>query len=122
MRKLIATLLLIVPTAAFADYVDVLSAKLNPGCSVSTMRQIVKDFNETWAKEGVYKAELLVPLMSQDVGTIYWVGRIKDAEAFGGGLERWNKEASDPNSVAGKLAARMGQCVTWGSRGGFTTF
>ena len=122
MRKLIATLLLIVPTAAFADYVDVLSAKLNPGCSVSTMRQIVKDFNETWAKEGVYKAELLVPMMSQDLGTIYWVGRTKDAEAFGSGLERWVKESSDPNSVAGKLAARLNQCANWGSRGGFTTF
>ena len=24
--------------------------------------------------------------------------------------------------VAGKLAARLGQCATWGSRGGFTTF
>jgi hypothetical protein len=60
--------------------------------------------------------------MSQDLGTIYWVGRIKDAEAFGHGLERWNKESSDPNSVAGKLGARLNQCATWGSRGGFTTF
>jgi len=122
MKKTMALLLLAVPAVACADYVDVISAKLKEGCSVATLQLIVKDFNETWAKEGVYKAELLVPMMSQDLGTIYWVGRIKDAEAFGSGLERWVKESSDPNSVAGKLAARLNQCATWGSRGGFTTF
>lgn len=122
MKKLIALMLLAVPAVSHADYVDVLSARLKDGCSVATFQQIVKDFNATWAKEGVYKAELLVPMMSQDVGTLYWVGRIKDAEAFGSGLERWMKEAADPNSVAGKLAGRLNQCVTWGSRGGFTTF
>jgi hypothetical protein len=122
MRKLIAALLLVVPTVACADYVDVLSGKLKEGCSVATVAQIVKDFNATWAKEGVYKAELLVPMMSQDLGTVYWVGRIKNAEAFGAGLERWMKEAADADSVAGKLYTRLQQCVTWGSRGGFTTF
>lgn len=121
MRKLIAVLLLGMPAIALADYVDVLSAKLNDGCSLATFQQIVRDFNATWATEGTYKAELLVPMMSQDVGTLYWVGRVKDAEAFGKGLERWNKEAADPASVAGKLSARMQQCVTWGSRAGFAT-
>jgi hypothetical protein len=121
MRKLIAVLLLAVPSIALADYVDVLSAKLNAGCSVATFQQIVTDFNATWATEGTYKAELLVPLTSEHLGTLYWVGRIKDAEAFGKGLERWNKEAADPASVAGKLSARMQQCVTFGSRAGFAT-
>jgi hypothetical protein len=122
MRKLIASLLLIVPSVACADYVDVLSGQLKDGCNVSTLSQIVKDFNATWAKEGVYKAELLVPMMSQDLGTVYWVGRIKNAEAFGAGLERWMKEIADTDSVAGKLYTRLQQCVAFGSRGGFTTF
>ena len=122
MKKLIALTLLAVPAVSHADYVDVLSATLKDGCSVSTLQQIVKDFNATWAKDGVYKAELLVPMMSRDLGTLYWVGRTKDAESFGSGLERWRKEIADPNSVAGKLAARLGQCATWGSRGGFTTY
>jgi hypothetical protein len=121
MKKTMALLLLAVPAVACADYVDVLSAKLKEGCSVATLQLIVKDFNETWAKEGTYKAELLVPMMSQDVNTVYWVGRTKDAETFGKGLERWRREAMDANSVAGKLSARMSQCVNWGSRGGFTT-
>jgi len=121
MKKTIALLLLAVPAVACADYVDVLSAKLKDGCSVATLQLIVKDFNETWAKEGTYKAELLVPMLSQDVHTLYWVGRVKNAEAFGSGLERWRREAMDANSVAGKLNARMNQCVNWGSRGGFTT-
>ena len=122
MKKIVALLLVALPAVAAADYVDVLSARLKDGCSVATFGQIVKDFNATWAKEGTYKAELLVPMMSQDVQTLYWVGRTKDAEAFGKGLERWYREAMDPNSDAGKLNARMNQCVTWGSRGGFTTF
>jgi hypothetical protein len=122
MRKLIASLLLVVPTVACADYVDVLSAKLKDGCNVATLAQIVKDFNATWAKDGAYKAELLVPMMSQDLGTVYWVGRIKDAGAFGNGLERWNKESTDASSDAGQIRVRMERCVTWGSRGGFTTF
>jgi hypothetical protein len=121
MKKTMALLLLAVPAVACADYVDVLSAKPKEGCSVATLQLIVKDFNETWAKEGTYKAELLVPMMSQDVNTVYWVGRTKDAETFGKGLERWRREAMDANSVAGKLSARMSQCVNWGSRGGFTT-
>ena len=121
MKKTMALLLLAVPAVACADYVDVLSAKLKEGCSVATLQLIVKDFNETWAKEGTYKAELLVPMMSQDVNTVYWVGRTKDAETFGKGVERWRREAMDANSVAGKLSARMSQCVNWGSRGGFTT-
>lgn len=121
MKKTVALLLLALPAAASADYVDVISAKLNEGCSVAAFGQIVKDFNTTWAKEGIYKAEVLVPMMSQDVQTLWWVGRIKDAEAFGAGLERWLRESRDPNSVAGKLNARMVQCVTWGSRGGFAT-
>jgi hypothetical protein len=121
MKKTMALLLLAVPAVACADYVDVLSAKLKEGCSVATLQLIVKDFNETWAKEGTYKAELLVPMMSQDVNTVYWVGRTKDAETFGKGLERWRREAMDANSVASKLSARMSQCVNWGSRGGFTT-
>lgn len=122
MKKTVALLLLALPAVASADYVDVLSATLKEGCSVATFGQIVKDFNATWAKEGVYKAELLVPMMSQDMQTLYWVGRIKDAEAFGKGLERWRREAMDPNSDAGKLNTRMNQCVTWGSRGGFATY
>ena len=122
MRKLIASLLLVVPTVACADYVDVLSGKLKEGCSVATVAQIVKDFNATWAKEGTYKAELLVPMMSQDLGTVYWVGRTKSAEVFGAGLERWMKESTDASSDAGQIRVRMERCVTWGSRGGFTTF
>ena len=122
MKKIVALLLMALPTVAAADYVDVLSAKLKDGCSVATFVQIVKDFNATWAKEGVYKAEVLVPMLSQDVQTLYWVGRIKDAEAFGKGLERWRRESMDPSTDAGTLNGRMEQCVSWVSRGGFTTY
>jgi hypothetical protein len=122
MKKLIAIALLTVPAVSFADYIDVLSSTLKPGCSVATLQQIVKDFNETWAKPDVYRAELLVPVQSQALGTIYWVGRGKGIASFGNGLERWMKESVDPNSVAGKLNARMTECVTWGSRAGFVTF
>lgn len=119
MKKLITMFLLTVPAVASADYVDVLSAKLKDGCNVATFQQIVADFNATWAKDTEYKAQALVPLMSEDMHTLYWVGRTTNAETFGRGLERWMKEASDPSTVAGKISERMNACVTWVGRAGF---
>jgi hypothetical protein len=121
MKKLITMFLLAVPAVAMADYVDVLSAKLKDGCSIATFQQIVADFNATWAQGTDYKAQLLIPVMSEDLHTLYWVGRTTNAEAYGRSLERWVKEANDPNTVTGKLNERMNACVTWGGRAGFIT-
>jgi hypothetical protein len=56
MKKLIALFVLAFPMAASADYIDVIAGQLKPGCSMSKYLQIVKDFNEQWAKDYGYKA------------------------------------------------------------------
>jgi hypothetical protein len=119
MKKLITIFLLAFPAVAMADYVDVLSAKLKDGCSIATFQQIVADLNATWAQGGDYKAQLLVPVMSEDLHTLYWVGRAASAEAYGRSLDRWVKEANDPGTVTGKLNERMNACVAWVGRAGF---
>jgi hypothetical protein len=122
MKKLIALCLLAFPMASQADYVDVIAGKMNPGCSMSKYLQIVKDFNEQWAKPYGYKAEVLMPLQSQDVGTFYWVGRVANAEAFGKGLDAWTAAQADPNSLPAKLMARFRECTTNVSRAGFASY
>ena len=122
MKKLIALVVLAFPTLAFADYVDVIAGKLNPGCSMSTYLQVVKDFNEQWGKDYGYKAEVLVPLQSRDLATFYWVGRVANAAAFGKGLDAWSAAQADANSTPAKLMARFRACTTNESRAGFASY
>ena len=122
MKKFAALLLLAFPAVSLADYVDVIAMKLNAGCSIATVQQNVKDFNEQWAKDYGYKAEILVPLQSRDMSTIYWVGRIANAEAFGKGLDAWTAAQADPNSLPAKLMARFRQCTTNESRAGYASY
>jgi len=110
------------PMASLADYVDVIHGKLNAGCSMSTYLAIVKDFNEQWAKDFGYKAEILVPVQSADVNTFFWVGRIASATGFGKGLDAWNAGLTDTNSTPAKLMARFQACTTNLSRSGFMTY
>lgn len=123
MKKITAlALLFALPSVASADYVDVIAAKLNTGCSMAKYLQIVKDFNETWAKDYGYRAEVLFPLQSRDLTTIYWLGRISNASAFGKGFDAWNAAQADANSVPARLAARFRECSTNESRAGYLSY
>ena len=122
MKKLIALFVLAFPMAASADYVDVIAGQLKPGCSMSKYLQIVKDFNEQWAKEYGYKAEVLMPLQSKDLATFFFVGRVADAAAFGKGLDAWNAAQADANSTPAKLMARFRECTTGESRAGYQSY
>jgi len=84
--------------------------------------QIVKDFNEQWAAARGYKVEILVPMQSRDLATIYWVGRSPNAEAFGKGLDAWTAAQSDPESAPAKLMARFRECTTSESRAAYKTY
>jgi hypothetical protein len=122
MKKLIALIVFVFPMVSHADYVDVISAKLNPGCTMQKYLQIVKDFNEQWAAARGYKVEILVPMQSRDLATIYWVGRSPNAEAFGKGLDAWTAAQSDPESAPAKLMARFRECTTSESRAAYKTY
>ena len=122
MKKMVALILLVMPMVARADYIDVIETKLNEGCSFKTELQIAKDFNETWGVKYGYKAELLMPIQSPTLTSIFWVGRTKDAATFGKAWDAWRDQVSDPNSVAAKLLVRFQACGINLARRGYDAY
>jgi len=121
MKKLMLFFVLVFPMAAQADYFDVIAWKLNAGCTMEKYLQIVQDFRDQWGNARGYKVEILIPAQSQDLGRMFWVGRISSAEAFGKGFDAWVAAQSDPNSAPAKLMARFRECSTSDSRAGYFT-
>jgi len=121
MKKLLAVLLLACPATAMADYLDVIEFKLDESCTLSAYLEIVNDFN-AWGKEYGYKAEVWSPLMRDNLQTIFWVGRSKDAETFGNAWDSWRDAQANPDSVPARLWARMSKCETNLHRAGFDTY
>jgi hypothetical protein len=122
MKRILAVLLLALPMAASADYLDVIEFKLNDGCSFEKYMEIVKDFNTQFGASNGYKAEVLMPIQSQNLVSMYWVGRTKDAAAFGKAWDTWRNALGDPNSVPSKLWARFGACSSNLSRRGYDVY
>jgi hypothetical protein len=122
MRKILCAVLLILPIGAFADHIDVIEFKLNEGCSMSTYLAIKDDFNEQWAKEYGYQTEVLVPIQSNNLTSLFWVGRSANAATFGAAWDQWNEDLMDPDSTASKLWARFLECSTNIGRRGYDTY
>lgn len=110
MKKLLAGALLALPLAATADHLDVIEVKLNADCSVATYLQIARDFNEQWAPKHDYRAEVLTPIQSHNLESLYWIGRSKTTAGFGKAWDAWQADLKNPDSVAAKLWARFGKC------------
>ena len=110
MKTILAIMLLALPMVAAADYIDVIEFKLKDGCSLDKQMQITNDFNAQWGAKYGYKAEVMTPVYSQDLVSLYWVGRTKDAATFGKAWDAWRDELANPNSVASKLWARFQAC------------
>ncbi|MGQ0430544.1 MAG: hypothetical protein ACT4UQ_11490 [Gammaproteobacteria bacterium] len=122
MKRLIAIALLALPMGAFADHLDVIDFKLKEGCDFAKFMQIANDFNTQWGASHGYRAEVAVPLQSNDLESMRWLGRSKDAATFGKAWDAWRAEIMDPNSVAGKLSARFGGCSINTGRRGFDVY
>ena len=122
MKRILAILLLLSPLVALADHLDVIEFKLNDGCSFDKYMAIANDFNTQWGAKNGYHAEVLTPIESNNLVSMYWAGRSKDAAAFGKAWDTWRNEGKDPNSVAGKLVARFAACSTNLSRRGYDTY
>jgi hypothetical protein len=122
MKKMLAFVLLAAPMVASADYLDVIEFKLNDGCSFQQYMPIVKDFNAQFGEKNAYRAEVLMPLQSPNLTSLYWVGRTKDAATFGKAWDTWRNQLSDPNSVAAKLWERFKACSTNLARRGYDTY
>jgi hypothetical protein len=117
MRILLLTIAaLLAPICASADNLDVIQIKLKDGCTLETYVAIKNDFNSQWGKSHGYFAEIAAPVASNDLASLYWIGRSANAEAFGKAWDIWRNELSDPKSVAAKLEERFGKCGTNESR------
>lgn len=117
MRKLILAALLLYPTTAFAEHLDVIELKLKEGCSLEKYLEIAKDFNE-WGKTVGYHARVAVPIQSNNLVHAFWLGTTKDAAAYGKAWDTWRDALSDPDSEPAKLWARFQDCsVNLGRRG-----
>ncbi len=110
------------PMAASAEHLDVIKATLKEGCSVPTYVAIKNDFNQQWGKGHSYHAEILVPLQSDDLAAVYWVGRSASVEAFGKAWDAWRTESADPDTVAGQLWGRFVKCSENVTRRGYDVY
>jgi len=122
LKKILAAMLLALPMAVAADHLDVIEFTLNKGCSFETELQIMKDFNTQWGEKNGYKAEMLMPIQSHNLVSLYWIGRTKDTAAFGKAWDTWRNDLKDPNSVASKLWARFVECGTNMARRGYDVY
>ncbi len=122
MRKILFMFLLISPIGALADHIDVIEVTLNEGCSVAKYVAIKDDFNEQWASNNGYRSEVLMPIQSSNLISLFWVGRSANAAAFGKAWDQWRDDLADPNSVASKLWARFLDCSTNVSRRGYDVY
>ncbi len=123
MKNLLLILaLLALPLSAGAEYMDVIQVKLNDDCSVQKYDQIKNDFNEQWGKKNGYMAEVAVPIQSDDLVSIFWIGRTANAAAFGAAWDAWRDQLTDSGSVAAKLWARLQECAGNQSRSGFDVY
>lgn len=104
------TMLMSIPLYAFAAHLDVIQIELKEGCEFSKYLAITKDFNDKWAKDYDYHAEILMPVQSNDLKSLFWVGRSSGAVAFGKAWEAWVSDLGKSDSVAAKLNVRFDKC------------
>jgi hypothetical protein len=105
-------LLVALPMTAAAEHVDVIEFEFNEGCSLGEYMEIVTDFRTQWGSKNGYEVEILTPIQSHNLVSMFWVGRTKDAAAFGKAWDTWRDELAVPDSVASNLWARLQACET----------
>jgi len=101
---------------------DVIDFKLKESCDFAKFVQVAHDFSTQWGANHGYHAEISIPLQHNDLESMRWMGRSKDAATFGKTWDSWRTEITDPSTVAGKLAARFGACSVNTGRRGFDVY
>jgi hypothetical protein len=124
MKALLAVLLLALalPMTATADHLDVIEFTLNEGCSFDKYMEIANDFNSQWGSKNGYTSEILAPIQSHNLVSMFWVGRTANAAAYGKAWDTWRNDLTDPTSVASKLWARFLACSTNIGRRGYDVY
>lgn len=122
MKKMFLALLLFVPMAASAEYMDVIEFKLLEGCSFDKYMEIVNDFNNNWGKANDYTSRVAMPLQNENLVSMYWLGTTKDAATFGKAWDTWRDGLSDPDSTPAKLWERFQACSANLGRWGYDIY
>ena len=122
MKKLLFLLMFCLPLTANAEYMDVIEFELKDGCSFGEYLGIVEDFNTEWAPGTGYSSRIAMPLQSNNLTSLYWIGTTENAAAFGTAWDKWRNELNDPDSVAGKLWARFEKCSSNIGRRGYDVY
>lgn len=104
-----AVFALLGPALVSADHLDVIHVDLEEECAFPTYLAIIADFNE-WGEEFGYRTEIAMPIQSSHAETLLWIGRSKNAEAFGKAWDAWRDSLMDPSSVPAQLQARFEEC------------
>lgn len=122
MKGTIFALLLTVSLCANADYIDSIQVQLREDCSLPEYLAIVNDFNK-WGEDYGYRTEIAVPLQSNDLNSMYWMGRTANAQAFGKAWDAWRDAQADEKSAPSKLQARLNECANPNvARSGFDVY
>jgi len=117
-----ALALLVAPTLAGADYLDVITNRLNDNCSMDQYAKVVDEFRGVMTSQKYsYTVEIVVPLIGDQLDAIFWVGRTKDMATFGSENDRWAKALTDANSPEAKINKKLNNCTTSLSRTGSQT-
>jgi hypothetical protein len=110
MRYVTGLLFCFFSSACLAGHLDILVFDLKDTCTVPEYLEVVEDFN-VWGEDFSYQTEIAVPLQSEDLVTLYWMGRSPNAEAFGKAWDAWRDAQSDSSSVPAKLQQRFNDCA-----------
>jgi hypothetical protein len=95
---------------AAADHIDVLNVELRDDCTLPQYLVIIGDFNK-WGEKYNYRTEIAVPLQSNDLVTMFWMGRSPNAASFGKAWDAWRDAQADSSSMPAKLQARISECA-----------
>ncbi len=121
MKRLLISVMLLLPLTAFGAHMDVIEFELLEGCSFSKYMEIVGDFNQ-WGESYGYKAEIAVPVQSDNLTSMYWLGTSANAASFGKTWDAWRDAMDDPDSEPAKLWARFLICEENITRNGYDLY
>jgi hypothetical protein len=108
-------------TLVQADYLDVLAFKLKPACSVKDFVALNQQMND-WGKAYNMTSEVVIPVFSDDLYGMAWVGRTPNATAFGKAWDAWRMARDKGEAPVSTLDARWTECTEVVYRRSFDTY
>ena len=92
---------MLLPIGAIADHIDVIEFTLNESCTMSKYLAIKDDFNEQWGAKNGYRSEVLVPIQSNNLTSLFWVGRSDNAATYGKAWDCILYTSPSPRDISG---------------------